>query len=424
MVSIIDAGELAGKKPYIVMQHVEGISLREAISAKPEGMEFERVAPIIRDIGAALKAVHQKEIYHRDLKPENIMLRHPGAAEEHVMVLDFGIAKVKGSLIGPSTVPGAGTMGTVAYMSPEQLHGDKVTAASDLYSFAVIAYEILTGRRPFVADTPAHLFDMQHEGVRVKPKDLRRRLPEEAQLIILRALAFLPGDRGPGVKEFSERLSRALLADQDDEFAPWVSPVITTEAAVGPSTPTVVDSVQPSEPVARAQTPEATKTGDGKSRPRRWVMFTVAAVLLLAAVMGGYWLVSRRGLLSKPPDSRSASLPHRALTYSITVQKMRDGLPYQDPFELSGPETFENGDKFRLNVSSRQAGYLYVFNESPPKKGQTGFTIIYPTPATKEGSARLEQNENMQTNWNTFSGTPERNFFGSSGQSLKSSRSR
>jgi hypothetical protein len=81
---------------------------------------------------------------------------------------------------------------------------------------------------------------------------------------------------------------------------------------------------------------------------------------------------------------------------------MRDGLPYQDAFESSGQEIFENGYKFRLNVSSRQAGYLYVFNEGPPEKDHTSFTIIYPTPAN-EGS-RLEQNQDMQTNWNTFSG--------------------
>jgi len=83
---------------------------------------------------------------------------------------------------------------------------------------------------------------------------------------------------------------------------------------------------------------------------------------------------------------------------------MRDGLPYKEPFESSGQEIFESGYRFRLNVSNRQAGYLYVFNQGPPEKDQTSFTIIYPTPATNDGSARLEQNQNAQTNWNTFSG--------------------
>jgi len=327
-------------------------------------MEFDRVASIIKEIGGALNAVHEKEIYHRDLKPENIMLQRPGAADEHVMILDFGIAKVTGSLLAPSTMTGAGAMGTIAYMSPEQLRGDTVTAASDLYSFAAIAYEMLTGRRPFVADTGAHLREMQQEGVRVKPVDLRPRLPAEAQDVILKALAFEANARGPRVREFSHSLARALSSSE--------------QAAPG---------------------------AERNRRPKSWLMFAGVAVLVFAAGTGVYWLASRSALLGGPANSRStSSLPHRTITYSFTVQKIRDGLPYKDPFESSSGEVFENGDKFRLNVSSRQAGYLYVFNEGPPEKDQTtAFTIIYPTPATN-GSTRLEQNQNMQTNWNTFSG--------------------
>ncbi|MFS8086922.1 MAG: hypothetical protein ACMG6H_14915, partial [Acidobacteriota bacterium] len=94
----------------------------------------------------------------------------------------------------------------------------------------------------------------------------------------------------------------------------------------------------------------------------------------------------------------------RSLAYSLTVQKMRDGKPYKEPFESSGQEIFENGYKFRLNVSSPQAGYLYVFNEGAAEKDGTSFTIIYPTPATNKGSAKLDANEAMQTNWNRFEG--------------------
>jgi len=137
------------------------------------------------------------------------------------------------------------------------------------------------------------------------------------------------------------------------------------------------------------------------------VKLAVAAVLLVAALTAGYWFVLRSGLLGKPANSRSASsAPHRALSYSLTVQKMRDGKPYKEAFESSGQEIFENGYRFRLNVSSRQGGYLYVFNEGPAEKDQSNFTIIYPTPVTNAGSSRLEQNQSMQTNWNTFSGEP------------------
>ena len=399
VVSILDAGDLPDKKPYLVMQYVDGTSLREIIGRSPEGIELERAASIIKGIGAALNAVHEEKIYHRDLKPENIMLQRVGPAEEHVKILDFGIAKVKESLIAPSTATGAGTLGTIVYMSPEQLRGDKLAAASDVYSFAVIAYEMLTGRRPFVADTVAYLAEMQRQGVRAKPADLRPRLPAEAQAIILNGLAFEPSARSLGAGEFGDRLSRTLTAGED----------AAVENAAGSGTLEKADdpdSVQSSRVSSSTARPQALRfPTKGKSRSRRWVIFAAAVVMLSGVAMGLYWLGQNAVLFHPPANSRSPSfLPHRTLNYSLTVQKMRDGVPYKDPFESSGQEIFENGYRFRLNVSSRQAGYLYVFNEGPPEKDQSNFTIIYPTPATNEGSARLEQNQNMQTNWNTFSG--------------------
>ena len=222
VVNILDAGELPDKKPYIAMQFIEGISLRDALTSSPEGLEFERAAKIIKDIGSALNAVHRKGVYHRDLKPENIMLQRLGPTEELVKIVDFGIARVKASLAGPSSESGAGTMGTVNYMSPEQLRNQRVGAESDVYSFAAVAYEILTGRRPFVADTVGQLTEMQRQGVRVKPSDLQPRVPPGVDAIILNGLAFEPNDRSLGAGEFGERLSRALLVDHD--FGPSPRP--------------------------------------------------------------------------------------------------------------------------------------------------------------------------------------------------------
>jgi serine/threonine protein kinase len=95
VVGIVDTGELADGELYIVMQYIDGISLREAIKAQPEGINVDRVASIIRQAGSALSAVHERNIYHRDLKPENIMLQPLGRGEEQVKILDFGVAKVK-----------------------------------------------------------------------------------------------------------------------------------------------------------------------------------------------------------------------------------------------------------------------------------------------------------------------------------------
>src|SRR5437660_890767 len=215
VIGILDDGELPDGAPYIVMQYVDGISLREAIKAQPEGIDLERAASIIKQAGAALSAVHERKIYHRDLKPENIMLQRLGRGEEQVKILDFGVAKVKESLIAPSTVTGAGTAGTIVYMSPEQLRGEKVTAASDIYSLGAIAYEMVTGRRPFNPDTIAHLAEMQRQGVRAKPTDLRPRLPEEAERLLLTALSFEPAARQQNAADFGDALASALLNEEE-----------------------------------------------------------------------------------------------------------------------------------------------------------------------------------------------------------------
>ena len=101
VVSVVDAGDLSGK-PYIVMQYVNGLTLQSQIPN--EGMNLERAASILKQIGAALHFVHKQGIFHRDLKPDNIMLQQLMGGIEFVKVVDFGIAKVKDSVVAPSTV--------------------------------------------------------------------------------------------------------------------------------------------------------------------------------------------------------------------------------------------------------------------------------------------------------------------------------
>jgi serine/threonine protein kinase len=414
VVGILDTGELPDGKPYIVMQYVEGISLREAIKAQPEGLDLTRAALIIKQAGAALTAVHAKKIYHRDLKPENIMLQKLAHGDEQVKIVDFGIAKVKESIIAPSTITGAATAGTIMYMSPEQLHGKRITAASDIYAFGVIAYEMVTGRRPFNPITIAHLSDLQRAGIRVKPADLRPQLPESAEETILKALAFEPGRRYQIADEFGGALSRALMGEEETQshYTNESSELPPTRLSVEPE-PLGVQRVDDTAktlatPFQAAQVhhqsqpvPHGYETGKS-----RWPKLAAAFVIVLAVVVGGYVVIVKRealfGSSVKPGSGDTAS--QRSLVYSLTVQKMRDGKTYQQDFESSGQEIFENGYKFRLNVSSPQSGYLYVFNEGAAEKSGTSFTIIYPTPLTNKGSAKLNANQKMQTNWNTFAG--------------------
>lgn len=297
-------------------------------------------------------------------------------------------------------------------MSPEQLRGEKVTAASDIYSLGVIAYELVTGRRPFNPDTIAHLSDLQREGVRVKPADLRPRLPEEAQAIVLNALAFDPKARYQNAGEFGDALARALMNEEETLklHRNQVELPSTQRDPIPPEPPPAYEPpkgfVTPSER-SRVDSQDQFRgsSRETETQKTRWSKLAIA-IVLAAALVGSYLLVNNRQALFGNGAEQPSGNPvaQRSLAYSLTVQKMRDGKAYQEPFESSGQEIFENGYRFRLNVSSPQSGYLYVFNEGAAERNGTSFTIIYPTPATNKGSAEFDANQTVRTNWNTFAG--------------------
>ncbi|MEK6337444.1 MAG: protein kinase [Acidobacteriota bacterium] len=212
IVGIFDTGQLPDGLPYIVMQYVDGSSLRSLIS--PEGMDFYRAANFVRQIGRALGAAHERGILHRDLKPENIMVQTLADGEEQVKIIDFGIAKIKNSAVALSTADNR-SPGTVAYMSPEQLTAGTISPASDVYCFAVIAYELLTGKRPINPDSTFQLLELQRAGVQIKPTDLRPNLPAAAEAAILKCLSFESKDRYQRARDFGDVLASALLGDDE-----------------------------------------------------------------------------------------------------------------------------------------------------------------------------------------------------------------
>jgi serine/threonine protein kinase len=390
VVSVLGDGELSGK-PYIVMQYVSGLTLRSQIPN--EGMNLERAASILKQIGAALDYVHEQGIFHRDLKPDNIMLQRLKGGTEFVMVVDFGIAKVKDSVVAPSTADNI-AIGTAQYMSPEQLRGgEKITAASDVYSMAVMAYEMVTGRRPFNPTSTAQLLELQRNGVRVRPVDLRAKLSTEAQAIILRGLSFERTARYQDAAEFCNSLARALMNEEE-----------------------IRNLSDPERIQAAAELPKSGAAGvningekDGRSwwRKRFTLIGSLAVVACLAVLFA---VIIRKGQTEVDnPVPRSTPtptpLPTRSLVYWLEVEKIRNGKA-QRIFQSTNLGVFETGDKFRLNVSCSEPGYLYLFNEGTPEPRNTSFTIIYPTPETNNGSASIGKNQPLQTNWNTFSGRP------------------
>jgi serine/threonine protein kinase len=187
IVDVTDAGELPDGQPYVVMEYIDGVTLRSQIPSG--GMDLNRAATILKQIGAALSHIHDKGILHRDLKPENIMLRVLSDGTELVKIVDFGIAKVKDSAL-TGTVQNV-PIGTRPYMSPEQLNGEALTPASDVYAMAVIAYEIVSGERPLNQTSAPS----------------RRGLSRNAQALMVRGLSSKPADRPQRAKTFGDELA-------------------------------------------------------------------------------------------------------------------------------------------------------------------------------------------------------------------------
>ena len=354
VVRVQDRGELPDRRPYIVMPYIDGVSLRSQIPS--EGMDLERVAAIVKQIGEALDHVHEHEILHRDLKPENIMLRR---GTDSVVLIDFGVAK-----IAPSTV--SMIAGTAPYMSPEQLRGHQLTRTTDIYSMGVVAYEMVTGRRPFKPPSPSQLLETQRGGVRVRPKQLREDLSDKADRAIIRALKFEPRARYRTAGEFGDQLSNALS--------------------------------------------EKVVVHNGIT----WATLIVGLIFIVAVAYGIYWYSQRSHTAIVQPaptptltPTPSRPLPNHALTYFLTVQRMRNGKVYQPPYNSNGSkDTFDRGDQFQLNIFATEPGFLYVFNEGPPETRDTSFTMVYPNKKINNASATLGANQTAQTDWMTFSGAP------------------
>ena len=148
IIAVYDFGEEQGR-PFMVMEFLEGESLRDAIQKHRTG-DFARRMQIALQVGRALGHIHQKNIVHRDIKPENIRVDPAGRAK----LMDFGIAKADGM---PPTKAGF-TVGTPYYMAPEQVMGEDVTIQADVYSFGVVMYELLTGKKPVEGETSEKIF--------------------------------------------------------------------------------------------------------------------------------------------------------------------------------------------------------------------------------------------------------------------------
>ena len=213
IVALFDVGEIDGL-PYLVFEHVEGPTLDIAI-AKAGRLDSAETIRVVEQTASALDFAHSKGVVHRDIRPANIIL----ATDRRVRIADFGIARIEGSQL---TQHGE-VLGTPAYMSPEQIRGQELSAESDLFSLAVCAYEMLTGQRPFVGKTQPEMLEALVYSPPAEPRELRLLgIPSRDFMFVFeRALAKDPTHRFADAAAFARALKSCLgVVVPGDEPAP------------------------------------------------------------------------------------------------------------------------------------------------------------------------------------------------------------
>ena len=207
IVAVYDTGEdlLNGTPlPYIVMEYVEGTTLRELLQSGRRLLP-ERALEIVAGVLQALEYSHRNGIIHRDIKPGNVMLTRSG----HVKVMDFGIARAVADM-GATMTATAAVIGTAQYLSPEQAKGEHVDARSDIYSTGCLLYELLVGRPPFVGDSPVSVAYQHVREDPLPPSQFDPEVPPEIDAVVLKALAKNPENRYQSADEMRADIDRAL----------------------------------------------------------------------------------------------------------------------------------------------------------------------------------------------------------------------
>ena len=240
IIDILDANELDDGRAYLLLPFVEGVSL-EDLCEQLVVLPLEMAATILFQICSGLDAAHQNGIMHRDIKPHNILVGRRQQREHFVRIVDFGIAKLLDPhLAGQFRTQTLALMGTPGYMSPEQSAGGRnIDARADVYAVGVVAYRMLTGRRPYMEDSLYALIERQvSDAPFPRPRELRPDIPIEWDEAIMAALANKRDQRLATVRELALRLARGLPEGEQmlRALAPRLaaSPLPPTAATLNP----------------------------------------------------------------------------------------------------------------------------------------------------------------------------------------------
>jgi len=312
IVKVTDFGKYKGT-PYLVMEYLPGGTLKQ-YAGKP--VLYDQAARLLAPVGRALEYAHEENLIHRDVKPGNILL----TARGQPMVSDFGIAKIL-DVEGGSTLTSTNVaIGTPEYMAPEQWL-NQVSAQSDIYALGIVFYELVTGQRPYTADTPAAVFLKQSNDPLPRPRSFVPGLPEEVEKVLYKALAKKPEERYASMGEFAAALeglvspARPVQPPQPEVFEAVAMHPEALAAAFKPSELEILqtEKTRPGIPVAppAASTPAAgvvepppadsgiipvslpAETAPAGLPVSRWVWTAVGVIVLLGLAALAGWGISK-----------------------------------------------------------------------------------------------------------------------------------
>ena len=279
IVAVYDTGESIDKHgshvPYIVMEYVEGQTLRDILRGAENGRKIlpERALSITADVLSALDYSHRSGIIHRDIKPANVMLTPSG----QVKVMDFGIARAIADTSSAMTQTAA-VIGTAQYLSPEQARGETVDARSDIYSTGCLLYELLTGRPPFVGDSPVSVAYQHVREEARPPSQLNPDVSAAIDNIVAKSLAKRVEDRYQSAADMRKDIER-VLAGQVVEAPAAATAIVGGGTAIAPAAP-----VLPVAGGARRAEPDPDEEDEEPESRAKWWIIGIIAVLLLAGI--------------------------------------------------------------------------------------------------------------------------------------------
>jgi len=347
-----------GSTHYIATEFIEGETLYDRL--KEKHLSLQSALEIAVQIVSALQAAHSANIIHRDIKPENVMIR----ADDLVKILDFGIAKLSENKIKstdaeaataikapPSTSPGM-IIGTASYMSPEQAKGKAIDARSDIFSFGIVLYEMLSGKRAFGGDTPLEIISSI---LKDEPPPLRQTLPDLTPEIERIAGKTLRKDADERYQTARDLLTDLKDAKQELEFRDKLDRTAAPHREEEPKTQllTAAPTDEPRSPTSSAEF----ITGEIKKHKRG---VAVGLLVLLAAAIGlGYWFFGNRSTSNKQIES-IAVMPFVNESGNQDVEYLSDGMT----------ETLINSLSQipNLSVKARSSVFRYKGKELDPKK--------------------------------------------------------